>query len=274
MIVGSGGGAPSLCLSPGGGEIGMGSLSLSGGEIGMGRSSVGGGEIGGRFETCPYRCWVGWGEIGVGWFSLSGGEIGDVGLGRGVSLAHRGLSFEVFEFPAEVGKGRLVVVGCGWLGVVVAVVVSRGAAATGGAVLFGHLGAKEHGQQHWRGFGLPDVLEEHHFDLVGELEKGYFHSPVEAEDVVGLPPLGGVDGDTRHPGGLADGMGQGVLVEVDGLISPDVAVLRGEFLEADAEDAFELDGVEGGGDSEGFEEFGWHRGFWLVGAGFWMESRT
>ena len=252
----------------------MGSLSVGGGEIGIGRSSVGGGEIGGRFETCPYRCWVGWGEIGVGWFSLSGGEIGDVGLGRGVSLAHRGLSFEVFEFPAEVGKGRLVVVGCGWLGVVVAVVVSRGAAATGGAVLFGHLGAKEHGQQHWRGFGLPDVLEEHHFDLVGELEKGYFHSPVEAEDVVGLPPLGGVDGDTRHPGGLADGMGQGVLVEVDGLISPDVAVLRGEFLEADAEDAFELDGVEGGGDSEGFEEFGWHRGFWVVGAGFWLESRT
>ena len=122
--------------------------------------------------------------------------------------------------------------------------------------------------------GSRTLLEEHHFDLVGELEKGYFHSPVEAEDVVGLPPLGGVDGDTRHPGGLADGMGQGVLVEVDGLISPDVAVLRGEFLEADAEDAFELDGVEGGGDSEGFEEFGWHRGFWVVGAGFWMESRT
>ena len=59
VIVGSGGGTPSLCLSPGGGEIGMGSLSLSGGEIGIGRSSVGGGEIGGRFETCPYRCWVG-----------------------------------------------------------------------------------------------------------------------------------------------------------------------------------------------------------------------
>ena len=53
VIVGSGGGAPSLCLSPGGGR------EISGGEIGIGRSSVGGGEIGGRFETCPYRCWVG-----------------------------------------------------------------------------------------------------------------------------------------------------------------------------------------------------------------------
>ena len=181
----------------------MGSLSLSGGEIGMGSLSVGGGEIGiGRSS-------VGGGEIGMGSLSVGGGEIGDFGLGRGVSLAHRGLSFEVFEFPAEVGKGRLVVVGCGWLGVVVTVVVPRGAAATGGAVLFGHLGAKEHGQQHWRGFGLPDALEEHHFDLVGELEKGYFHSPVEAEDVVGLPPLGGVDGDTRHPGSFADGHGSG-----------------------------------------------------------------
>ena len=189
------------------------------------------------------------------------------GWGVGCRSSTRGLSFEVFEFPAEVSKGRWVVVGCGWLGVVVTVVVPRGAVAAGGAVLFGHLGAKEHGQQHWRGFGLPDALEEHHFDLVGELEKGYFHSSVEAEDVVGLPPLGGVDADARHPGSFADGMGQGVLVEVDGLISPDVAVLRGEFLEADAEDAFELDGVEGGGDTEGFEEFGGHRGFWV-------ESRT
>ena len=46
---------PSLCLSPGGGEIGIGSLSVAGadrclspvgGEIGIGSLSVGGGEIG------------------------------------------------------------------------------------------------------------------------------------------------------------------------------------------------------------------------------------
>ena len=44
-------GAPSLYLSPGGGEIGV------------VESSSAGGDTGARFETCPYRCLVGGGEV-------------------------------------------------------------------------------------------------------------------------------------------------------------------------------------------------------------------
>ena len=51
---------PSLCLSPGGGEIGIGGLSVGGGEIGVGSLSVGRG------------------EIGIGGLSVGGGEIGQV----------------------------------------------------------------------------------------------------------------------------------------------------------------------------------------------------
>ena len=42
---GRGGGAPSLCLSPGGGEMGMCGVSLGGGEMGMCGVSLGGGEV-------------------------------------------------------------------------------------------------------------------------------------------------------------------------------------------------------------------------------------
>ena len=46
VVVDGVGRTPSLCLSPGGGEIGMGSVSPVGGEIGMGSFSPSGDEIG------------------------------------------------------------------------------------------------------------------------------------------------------------------------------------------------------------------------------------
>ena len=250
VIVGWGGGAPSLYLSPGGGEIGMGSIFSGGGEIGMGSIFSGGG------------------EIGMGSIFSGGGEIGGVGLGRGVSLVDSGESLQVFEFTTEVSEGLRMIVGYGRIRVLVVVavvVVTRGAAATGGAVLFGHLAANERGQERRRGVGLSSALQEQDFEHVGVPEDGNFESCLEAEGVVGLPMQGCGDGYTGFIGSEAYDVGPSVLIEIYRLPYPGVAIFGSEVYEPDAEVAFEFGGLVFGADSEFLEE-GVH-GFWDLGAG-------
>ena len=106
---------------------------------------------------------------------------------------------------------------------------------TCGAVFFGHLGSEEHGEECRRGVGLSRALEEQDIDLFGVFEDGYFEPLVEAEGVFGLPLPGFTDRDACGARGVGEGMSLGVLVEVEGLLSPCVAVLGGEVAEADAE---------------------------------------
>ena len=118
--------------------------------------------------------------------------------------------------------------------------VARGAIATGGAVLFGHVGSKEHHQEGRRGVGLLSALEEHDFKHVCVPEDGYFEPIVEPEGVFGLPLPGGADGYVRIIGGEAYGAGPGKFVEIDGLQEPCVAVFGGEVVEPDAEDGLRV----------------------------------
>ena len=208
---------------------------------------------------------------------LIGGGNG-VGLyGHEVRLGEAGELFEVLEVTSHVFKEVFVVLGRGGrlrvvvTMVVAAAVVARGAATTGGAVLFGHLGADEHHQEGRRGVGRLGALEEHDFEHVGVTEDGYFESPVEAEGVVGLPLPGGSDGYVGLIGGEADGAGAGKPFEIDGLPNPRVAVFGSEVIEADAEVAFELGGFVFGVDAEFLDEGG--HGCWVLGARCWEERR-
>ena len=103
-------------------------------------------EIMGRFETCPYRRLVG-GDGSIPSLCLSPGR-GEIGR-----LGEAGELFEVLEVSQDLFEEFSVVLGNGGgLGVVVTMVgggaaVARGAAATGGAVLFGHMGSGEHHQE-------------------------------------------------------------------------------------------------------------------------------
>ena len=156
--------------------------------------------------------------------------------------------------------------------VVAAAVVTRGAAATGGAVLLRHLGAGEHHQECCRGAGRLGTLEEHDFEHVGVMEDGYFESLVEAEGVVGLPVPGGPDGYVRIIGREGDETGTGELFEIDRLPYPSLAVIGGEVVEPDSEIAFELGGVALGVDAELLEEGG--HGGWVLGSGCWVLGRV
>ena len=142
-------GVPSLCLSPGGGEIGTRSVFFSGR-----------------------------GEIGVYVFALTVllflGERGkDWRLGEASEL------FQVLEVLEDGFQEISVVLGSGvGLLVVVTMVVGGAAvawcaaAATGGAVFFGHVCSEEHHQEGRRGVGLLSALEEHDFEHVGVPEDG------------------------------------------------------------------------------------------------------
>ena len=244
------GNAPSLCLSPGGGEMGMSSVFFpGGGEMGMGSVLLpGGGEIMGRIETCPFGC--------------------------GVRLGEAGELFQVLEVLEDRFQKFLVVLGCGGgvrVTVVAAgIVVPRGATATGGAILFGHVGSEEHHQEGRRGVGLLGALEEHDFEHVGVPEDGYFEPLAESEDIVGLPLAGSADGHARIIGGEADDTGIRELFEIDGLKYPSFAVFGREVVESDSKVAFEFGGLVVGADAECLEG---GQGFWVIGAGCWEERR-
>ena len=94
VIVGCGS-APSLCLSPGGGEIGKGSIFPRGGEIG------------GRIQACLYRCLVDGGEFML--FTLTP-ALSLKGEGVRVRLGESGELFEILEVPADVLEGVVIVV--------------------------------------------------------------------------------------------------------------------------------------------------------------------
>ena len=283
------GNAPSLCLSPGGGEMGMSSVFFpGGGEMGMssvffpgggemGMSSVffpGGGEMGMGSVFFP-----GGGEMGMGSVLLpAGGEImGRIEtcpFGCGVRLGEAGELFQVLEVLEDRFQKFLVVLGCGGgvrVTVVAAgIVVPRGATATGGAILFGHVGSEEHHQEGRRGVGLLGALEEHDFEHVGVPEDGYFEPLAESEDIVGLPLAGSADGHARIIGGEADDTGIRELFEIDGLKYPSFAVFGREVVESDSKVAFEFGGLVVGADAECLEG---GQGFWVIGAGCWEERR-
>ena len=204
----------------------------------------------GRFETCPYGCFLvaGGGSAPSLCLSPGGGEIGRLG--------EAGELFEVLEVSEDLFEELLVVLGCGaGLGLVVTTVaggavVARRSVAAGGAVFFRHVGSEEHHQEGRRGVGLLCALEEHDFKQVGVPEDGYFESIVESEGIFDLPMPGGADGYARIIGGDADGAGRGELVEIDGLQDPCIAIFGGEVVEPDAEIAFEFVGLLLGGDSD------------------------
>ena len=233
------GSAPSLCLSSAGGEIGVSRVFF-----------LRLGEIGGRFETGTYRGRVDRGRIGVGVY------------GHVVRLGEASELFQVLEVLEDRFQKFAVVLGCCgrlWVVVVAAgiIVVPRGAAATGGAVLFGHVGTEEHHQEGRRGVGLLGPLEEHDFEHVGVPEDGYFQPLVEAEGIVGLPLPSGTDGHARIIGGEADDTGLGEYFEIYGLKYPGLAVFGGEVAKLDTEVAFEFGGLVVGADTECLEG-GWH----------------
>ena len=251
LALSQGGRTPSLSLSPGGGEMGMGSVSPGGGEMGifcvvgggMGMWSVfgSGRVIGGRFGVCT----CGWQFFGGGetpslCLSPAGGEIGRLG--------YAGEVFELLDVLADVVEGFAVFLGCFGPGVVVVVMmaVSRGGNAPGGAVFFGHLRAGEHHEEGRRAVGLSGVLEEYEVDLLGVFEDGQLEAIVEAEGVLGLPFSDSADGDAGSARGASEGPGLGVESEVDGLSFPRLALLGCEVVEAEAEILFELGGLLGG----------------------------
>ena len=184
----------------------------------------------GRFGVCT----CGWsffgGGIGAYVFTLT--PVSSMGQALTLSLGERGKDwrigesgelFQVLEVLEDRFQEFLVVLGSGvglWVVVTMmvgGVVVPWGAAATGGAVLFGHVGSEEHHQEGWRGAGLLSASEEHELEHVGVPEDGYFESIVEPEGVFDLPLPGGTDGYPCIIGGEAGGPGPGELVEVDGL---------------------------------------------------------
>ena len=83
-----------------------------------------------------------------------------------------------------------------------------------GGVFFGYVGAQECDQQGRWGVGFSCAFEGRDLEAVGEAEVGDLESAGEAECVEVFPRLCGGDGDSGHVGGVGDGTGPGVRLEV------------------------------------------------------------